>query len=132
MLKQYLTVILAVLVINLSFGGRALAETPKETKAAKHAAKVKTNIAKLGTGKDAKIMVKLKDGTKLKGYVSQINETSFVVTNEVTGVETEVPYPNAKQVRGHNLSKGAKIVIGVLVVVVLVALACWMEPECPQ
>ena len=122
MFKQYLTVILAVFVINLSFGGRALAETPKETKAAKHAAKVKTNIAKLGTGKDAKIMVKLKDGTKLKGYVSQINETSFVVTNEVTGVETEVPYPNAKQVRGNNLAKGYKIAIGVAIFFVVFTL----------
>ena len=129
MLKQYLTVILAVLVINLSFGGRALAETPKETKAAKHAAKVKTNIAKLGTGKDAKIMVKLKDGTKLKGYVSQINETSFVVTNEVTGVETEVPYPNAKQVRGNNLSNGVTwaIAAGIVVAIAIIVGLCCAE-----
>ena len=125
MFKKYLTMALVVLVINLSFGGSAYAVTSKETKetkAAKLAEKVKVGITKLGTGKDARVKVKLKDGTKLKGYLSQINETSFVVTNEVTGVATEVPYPNAKQVTGNNLAKGYKIAIGVAIIFVVFTL----------
>ncbi|MGI8468137.1 MAG: hypothetical protein ACR2N3_06770 [Pyrinomonadaceae bacterium] len=120
MLKKYLTLIIAILVINLSFGATAFAETKAE-KTAKFAEKVKANIAKLGTGKDAKIAVKLKDGTKLKGYVSQINENSFVVVDEKTGSATEVPYPNAKQVKCNNLSNGAKVAIavGILAAVIL-------------
>ncbi len=95
MFKQYLTLILAVLVLNLSFSAAAFAGT-KEEKVAKHADKVKTNITKFGTGKDARIEVKLRDNTKLKGYVSQINETGFVVVDDKTGSANEVPYSNAK------------------------------------
>ena len=118
MFKKHLSLVFAVLIINLTLGGSAFASAKVE----KAAEKVKTSIVKLGTGKDAKVEVKLKDGTKLKGYVSQINENSFVVINEKTGVTTEVPYPNAKQVKGNNLSTGVKIAIGVGVIVVVLFL----------
>ena len=124
MFKKYLTSILIVFVFNLSLCSAAFAETKAE-KEANFAEKVKTEIAKLGTGTEAKIQVKLKDGTKLKGYVSQINEDSFVVTDEKTGTSTEVPYPQANQVKGNNLSTGVKIAIGVGItigVIVLLAL----------
>lgn len=114
MFKKYLTLILTFLILNLSLSAVAFAETKAE-KEAKFADKVKVNVTKLGTGTEAKIQVKLKDGTKLKGYVSQINENSFVVTDEKTGVATEIPYPNAKQVKGNNLSTGAKIAIGIAI-----------------
>lgn len=115
MFKKYLTLILTILVLNLSLSTFALAETKAE-KEAKFAQKVKTEVTKLGVGTEAKVEVKLKDGTKLKGYISNIGEESFSVTNEKTGAITEVPYPNAKQVKGNNLSTGMKIVIGVAIV----------------
>jgi hypothetical protein len=52
----------------------------------------------------------------LNGYVSEINENNFVVTDEKSGVSTEVPYPQTKQVKGNNLSTGATILIAVGVV----------------
>lgn len=116
MFKKYLTLILPVLVLNLFLCASVFAET-KEEKAAKLSEKVKADITKLGTGTDARVEVKLKDGTKIKGYVSQINDTNFVVVNEKTGMATEIAYPNAKQVKGKNLSSGAKIAIVVGAVV---------------
>ena len=107
---------MAVLVLNVAFGATAFGTSSDEEKAARDVAKVKANIARLGTGTDARIEVKLKDGSKLKGYVSQINENSFVVMNEKTAAATEVAYPNAKQVKGNNLSTGVKIIIGVAIV----------------
>lgn len=121
MFKKYLILGLTVLVINLSLGGSVFAETRAE-RDAKFAEKVKTNITKLGTGKDAQIEVKLKDGTKLKGYVSEINENSFVVVNDKTGKTSEVPYPNAKQVKGNNLSEGVKIALAVGLLASLIAI----------
>jgi hypothetical protein len=114
MFKKFFVMGLAALVLNLSLATLAAAETP-EAKAAKRAEKVKANITKLGTGKDARIEVKLDNGTKLKGYVSQINDTSFVVATD-NGTTAEVPYPQAKQVKGNNLSTGAKIAIGAAIV----------------
>lgn len=122
MLRRTVSIALVALLVNLFLSNATYAGT-KEEKEAKAAAKVKANIEKLGTGKEARIQVKLKDGMKLKGYVSQINESSFTVTDDATGTTTEVPYPQAKQVKGNNLSTGAKIAIGVgIVVVVLVIL----------
>ena len=121
MFKKYLTLILTVLVLNLFLCASVFAETKAE-KEAKFAAKVKAQVTELGTGKDARIEVKLKDGTKLKGYVSQINENSFVVVNEKTAAAKEVQYPNVKQVKGNNLSTGVKIAIVVGIVAVVVFL----------
>ena len=109
------------MVINLFLNISVSAETKAE-KDAKFADKVKTNITKLGAGKDARVEVKLRDKTKLKGYVSEINENSFVVVDEKTGAATEVAYPNAKQVKGNNLSTGVTIVIGVAVAVIVLFL----------
>jgi hypothetical protein len=128
MFKKSVLLILTILVVNLSLSGVALAETKAE-KEAKFAEKVKVNFNKLGTGIDSKVQVKLKDGTKLKGYISQINEKSFVVTDEKTGTETEVPYPQTKQVKGNNLSTGVKIAIGIGIVLAVIILVGVLAPE---
>ncbi len=112
MFKKILSLALVILVINLAFGVTAFAGT-KADKEAKFAAKVRNELAKLGTGTDARVEVKLRDKTKLKGYISQINENSFVVVADNTNTPTEVLYPQTKQVKGNNLSTGAKIAIGI-------------------
>ena len=74
--------------------------------------KVKAAIAKLGTDPSAQVRVTLRDKNKLKGYIKEANEDHFVLVNE-TGATTEIAYPQVKQVKGHNLSMGAKVAIGV-------------------
>ena len=76
-------------------------------------AKVKSELAKFGIGKSAIVNVKLKDGTKLKGYISQINDDDFVIKDSDTKTPTTIPYLQTKQVKGNNLSTGAKIAIGI-------------------
>ena len=43
-------------------------------------------------------------------------KNGFVVMNEKSAAAAEVAYPNAKQVKGNNLSTGVKIIIGVAIV----------------
>jgi small nuclear ribonucleoprotein (snRNP)-like protein len=112
MFKKYFTLILTVLVFNLFLSTSAFANTKED----KFAAKVKNEIAKLGTGTDARIEVKLRDKTKLKGYISQVNENSFIIVEDATKTPTEVSYQNTKQAKGSNLPLGVKIAIGVAVV----------------
>lgn len=81
------------------------------TKDAQLAEKVKASISKLGSGEDAKVKVKLKDGTKLKEYVRRIDQNNFFVTNDKDEAR-EVSYQQVKQVKGNNLSTGAKVAIG--------------------
>ncbi len=91
-----------------------------ETKEEKFTGKVKTEIAKLGTGTDAKIKVKLKDGTKIKGYVMEAGENQFVVMSSKTGQAVPVAYSQIRQAKGNNLSEGTLITIGLIGVAVLI------------
>ena len=116
MLKKILSALLVILLVNLAVIPSVFANDNK-------AERVKTEINKLGVGVDSKVEVKLKDGTKVKGYVSEINEDGFVVT-DANGKSTPVPYPQTKQVKGNNLSTGVIVTIGIVAfLLVLVVLA---------
>ena len=88
------------------------------------AEKVRSEIARLGTGPDARVEVKLNDKTKLKGYVSESDETRFVVIESGSGESRTVMYPQARNVKGNNLHTGVKIAIGVGIAVLALVLFC--------
>lgn len=115
MLKKTFLVILIGLLFNFVCPTNVWAN-PKSD--AKFAAKVRSEITKLGTGTNARIKVKLLDGTKLKGYVSEVNEDSFTVLNDKTNTTTQILYSQAKQVKGKNNLTGT--VIGVAIVIALI------------
>lgn len=118
------TLSLAV-IFALVFGCAAVPTVSAKSKAEKEAAqaaKVKAQIAQFGTGPDARLSVKLRDKTKLKGYVSAATEDSFVITDLKTGATTEVPYANVAQAQGRNLSTGAIILISAAVAVGVILL----------
>lgn len=120
MLKRSLAFGLWIVVLNLFFSTSAFAQSTQD-KDAKFTAKVKANIQKLGQGKDVRVQVKLKNGTKLKGHIDQINQDSFVVINDATGTATEVPYSETKQVKGSN-RYGVWTVIGVGTLTAMIAI----------
>ena len=107
--------VLVALLLNFTCPSRVFAGNSPE-KEARFAQKVKTEIAKLGTGPDARVEVKLRDKTKLKGYISEVGDLSFAVVDDKTGSATTVTYPQVKQVKGNNLATGVKIAIGVVIV----------------
>lgn len=111
MLKQTLSLVLVVLLAQASLVTPVAART-KEERTRQHAAKVKAAIAKLGTGESARAEVKLRDKTKLRGYISEAGEDGFVLVDAKTGTPTMVTYPQVGQVKGNNLSTGAKVAIG--------------------
>jgi hypothetical protein len=111
MFKKNLSLFLVgSLLLTLFAAPTALART-KEEKEAALAANVKAGVAKLGAGVDAKISVKLRDKTKLKGHVSRIEEEAFFVADAKTGAETRVDYGDVTQAKGNNLSTGAIVAI---------------------
>ncbi len=126
MFKQKLSLtLIAALLFSLTLAPDAAAKTKAE-KDVELSAKVKAGIAKLGVGPDTRVEVKLRDKTKLKGYVSAVNEVSFAVTDLKTGAATTVAYPDVAQVKGNNLTTGGWIAIaalGVAVTLLLVFLA---------
>jgi hypothetical protein len=123
MLKKILCFALAVLMLN-TISVSAVHADSKEERQACFTERVRAGIAKLGTGTAARVEVKLQDKTKLKGYLSEVTGERFVVTDARTGVSTQVLYPQVKQVKGQNLSSGARIAIGVAIVAVILITMC--------
>ena len=108
-------VVLLAVLLNITCPSSALAGNSPE-KDARFAQKVQTEIAKLGTGPHARVDLKLRDKTKLKGYISEVSDDSFELVDDKTGSATTVTYRQVKQVKGNNLSTGAKIAIGIGIV----------------
>lgn len=111
MFKNLLSLMLIGLILNLSFVSYAFADG-KPDKKARTAENVKLGVAKLGTGEAARVEIKLYDNTKIKGYVKEANDNSFTVVTTQNGAEQNIPYSQVKQIKGNNLSTGAKIAIG--------------------
>lgn len=86
------------------------------------AEKVKAGILKLGTGPEAQVQVRLRDKRKLKGYITEIANDHFAVTDPKSGATEMIAYSQVKQVKGNNLSTGAKIAIGVAIIAGILAL----------
>lgn len=131
MLKKTISMFLVFTMVYVGGAMTALAATSAEKDAAR-AAKVKAAVAKLGVGTDTRVSLKLKDKTKLAGYIAEAGEESFVVADLKTGAATTVGYPAVTQIKGQNLTTGAKIAIGVAVgigVVVLVILLIRLNNE---
>jgi len=122
MMKNRLIAIVVFNVLLVFVCTTALGKTPKEKKEAKLAAEVQTGIRRVGTGPDARVQIKLRDKTTLKGYIDEITDDYFVVIDDA-GRATEVGYPQVRQVKGNNLSTGAKFAIATLIMGVIFAIA---------
>ena len=110
MFKKYLVFALIVLTFNFA-GGRLVFAQTQSDKDAKKIQKIKTKDADYGTGEKSKVKVELRNQTKIKGYISAIENDSFTVTDKKTGSTTKIDYAEVKNVNRNNLSTTAKIAI---------------------
>jgi hypothetical protein len=124
MFRKLVALLLVALVMNLA-GVKLAYANSKEEKESRFADKIKANVLKLGTGESTRVKVKLRDKTKLEGYISDAGAETFTVTNRKTGIATTVAYPQVKSVQGNNLSTGAKIAIGVGIAATIIFIILW-------
>ena len=119
MSKKILSLVITALLTGLCGAGRVHAAAAAEGGAneqaaagAKAAAKVKKNIKKWGIGKKYGVEVRLRDGTKRPGYVTEIEDDHFVVIDRKTGATTALSYAEVERVRRtYAFSKFQKVVI---------------------
>lgn len=83
--------------------------------------KIKANVTKRGTGEKARVNVKMLNGTKMKGFISQAGDDSFTLTDSKTKQTSTLAYSDVAQVKGTGLSTTSKILIGVGVGVAVTA-----------
>ena len=125
MWKSAIACVLTILLANLLYVPTAVAK-PSGNKEQRQLEKLKAGIHRLGTGPDARIKVKLKDKTKISGYISEAGDDSFVVVDAETGKSNIVAYPQVARAKGNNLSSNEKlaitlVVVGILAVVILLS-----------
>ena len=105
----------------------AAVERPAETpQADPQTEKVKIKIAKLGVGARAKATIRLKDGSKTKGYVAQAGDDNFVIRDRKTDAPTTISYSDVAKVeenRGHSTARNIAIGVGIGVGALLLAIA---------
>lgn len=88
--------------------------------------KVKIKIAKLGVGSKAKATIRLKDGSKTKGYIAQAGEEDFVIRDRKTDAPTTIRYTEVAKVeenQGHSTARNIAIGVGIGVGALLLAIA---------
>jgi hypothetical protein len=88
---------------------------PQQEEEAKAAAKVKYALIEIGTGPKARVEIKLRDKTKLKGYVSDLDDDHFTLTEDRTGASVQVAYAQVQKVKSkrhfHLSDRGLAIVV---------------------
>lgn len=126
MFKTVLSLFLTTLLIMCAGAQTARAESKAE-KEVRFAAKVKAGILKLGVGQEARVELKLRDKSKLRGYIQEAGNDSFVVADSKTNTTTRVAYAEVQTVKGNNLSTGAKIAIGLGILAAI--LTIWLILE---
>jgi hypothetical protein len=75
--------------------------------------KLRTKVQKIGVGPDARIEVKLRDATKLKGYVSAATQDSFTIVDKKSGASQNLNYADVAEVKkpGGGLSTRTWIIL---------------------
>lgn len=112
---------LGLVLVSCTVSAQSAAGANREADQVGMIRKVRPSVLKLGVGPDARIEVRLRDKTRLSGFISQSGPDSLGITSEATGAITSVAYADVTQVKGHNLSTGAKIGIGIAIGFVVAA-----------
>ena len=106
MFKKTIAVALTAIVSCLSTIAQAQGQPDKT-------ASVQAQVRKIGTGESSVVRVKLKDGTEHRGYLSQIENDSFTITDKATNKATSVSYGDVRSLKGKGLPTAAKVLIAV-------------------
>ena len=116
MFRRAFAIMLSGILLVTAFGFQpALAQTGNDTQAAE---KVRARVQKIGVGRNARVEVKLRDNTQLKGYISAAEQDSFTVIDSKTGSTRTVSYAESSSVKkaGSGLSAKTWIILGAAVV----------------
>ena len=111
MFKRTFAVLISGAILAASFAIPSVnAQGGRDT----NAAKARVKVEKLGTGANARVEVKLLDGTKLKGFVGTTDQDSFTVIDRKTGASSVVRYSEVSEVKkpGGGFSTKSWMILG--------------------
>lgn len=127
-MRKIISGILICLVLNMTFyvsTANGNTNSKDSAKQAKMIGKLKSELNKLGIGRESKIEVKLYDGSKISGYLSEINEEDFAVTQNDDETK-RVRYDRVRKAKGrygHHRFAVTTSIIGAVLGILLIALS---------
>jgi hypothetical protein len=129
LIRKHVAIALSSIVLfsTFCFSSTTHAQTVPNAQAGE---KARATVQKIGLGRDARVEVKLRDQTKLKGYVSAAEQDSFTVTDAKTGTSQTVRYAEVAKVKkpGHGLSTMTWVIIGAVATAVIIVGVTVVKP----
>ena len=83
-----------LLALSVSFPVNTRAQSATEV-----AQKARTSATHLGVNPDRRVEVKLRDKTKLKGYINAVGQDSFTLTDPRSGASQTVAYTDVSEIK---------------------------------
>ena len=108
MLKKHFAFLLSVTITALSFTFTTNAQTTADVQ------KIRSKVQTLSVNRDKKVEVKLRDTTKVKGYITSVDQDSFGLSNSAGGSADTIAYSDVVDVKnsGGGLSSKSWFIIG--------------------
>ena len=106
MKRTLTTLFLATAIALCPFGPAARAQQQFD-----QTAKVKAEVVNRLNKKEEHVKVRLRNGTEVKGYITQSSENGFTLSNEKTKTGTDIAYADVQDLEGRGMSKTKKILI---------------------
>jgi preprotein translocase subunit SecF len=125
MMKKFLKLVLACLLVSTQAGAPVFA-ADQSSKDAQTPEQVKINVNRAGIGEKARVTVRMKDGTKRKGYVSERHDEDFVLRDRKTDAASTIAYRDVSKIgidRGHSTARNTTIGVAIGVGAVVLVLA---------
>jgi hypothetical protein len=117
-MKRIPTILFLALTIVLApFGPAVRGQQQSAHTSETNKAEVERRLSK----KEERVKVKLRNGSQVKGRITQTSDTGFTLTDEKTGSRIDLAYADVLDVEGRGMSKTKKIAIGVGIGVVAFA-----------
>ena len=130
MLRKHLTWLISGLLLLGLACPQIMAAPQADKQEATSVETIKSKVAKLGVGEKGKATIRMKDGTKVKGYIARAGEEDFVMRDRKTDAPTTVRYVDVVKVesnRGHsgarNVAIGVGAGVGATIAVLLIIIA---------
>ncbi|HJT29110.1 MAG TPA: hypothetical protein VJ784_16980 [Pyrinomonadaceae bacterium] len=108
MKRTLTTLFLAYALVLSTLGPAARAQSNLNTET-----KAKAEVVDRLNKKETRVKVKLRNGSEVKGRITQSSDNSFTLTDEKTGNRSDISYADVVNVEGRGMSKKKKTFIAI-------------------
>lgn len=108
MKRTLTTLFLAYALVLSTLGPAARAQSSLNTET-----KAKAEVVDRLNKKETRVKVKLRNGSEVKGRITQSSDNSFTLTDEKTGNRSDIAYADVVNVEGRGMSKKKKTFIAI-------------------